>query len=42
MPVCGSDGITYPNECEMERAACVGGTAITLEYQGHCGTKPQG
>uniref|UniRef100_A0A0N7ZAH9 Kazal-like domain-containing protein n=1 Tax=Scylla olivacea TaxID=85551 RepID=A0A0N7ZAH9_SCYOL len=34
-PVCGSDGITYPNTCTLDAAACKDPT-ITLAYGGQC------
>ena len=36
-PVCGSDGQTYPNTCNMELTACrYPGLNITLQHQGVC------
>ncbi|XP_045106231.1 serine protease inhibitor dipetalogastin-like [Portunus trituberculatus] len=34
-PVCGSDGVTYPNTCTLNAAAC-NNPAITLEHGGKC------
>ena len=36
-PVCGSDGNTHSNMCEMGRAACEQDIEITLAYLGECG-----
>ncbi|XP_072039473.1 uncharacterized protein [Amphiura filiformis] len=40
-PQCGSDGVTYGNECELARAACSDPT-LTLAYQGVCTADPCG
>ena len=34
--VCGSDGKTYANKCEMRRAACEDGKKITVKSKGKC------
>ncbi|KAL3274950.1 hypothetical protein HHI36_019726 [Cryptolaemus montrouzieri] len=34
-PVCGSDGLTYPNRCHFEKARCQNGN-ITLVRKGPC------
>lgn len=34
-PVCGSDGITYPNRCNFERARCHNRN-VTLIRRNHC------
>ena len=35
--VCGSDGITYNNECIMKQTACQTNTMITVRRGGDCG-----
>uniref|UniRef100_A0A6P7FT13 Agrin-like n=1 Tax=Diabrotica virgifera virgifera TaxID=50390 RepID=A0A6P7FT13_DIAVI len=36
-PVCGSDGVNYGNQCELQRAACSSQTNITIKFYGKCG-----
>ena len=35
-PVCGSDGVTYPNPGSLEVADCESGGAITKIHDGDC------
>ena len=35
-PVCGSDGITYDNECWLKVAACKNKEIITIAHNGPC------
>nr|6JZA_A Chain A, Follistatin-related protein 1 [Mus musculus] len=35
-PVCGSNGKTYLNHCELHRDACLTGSKIQVDYDGHC------
>ena len=33
-PVCGSNGLTYTNPCQLEVAGCEAGQTITLQHKG--------
>ncbi|XP_035709385.1 agrin isoform X4 [Folsomia candida] len=35
-PVCGSDFLTYTNECELQKAACRLGHSLTVHFYGEC------
>ena len=35
-PVCGSDGITYANECFLRKASCDKEEDIKIVAKGHC------
>lgn len=35
-PVCGSDGISYSNKCQLQYTACVNKKEIHVVYEGNC------
>lgn len=35
-PVCGSDFLTYSNECELQKAACRMGHSLNVHFYGEC------
>ncbi|MEQ2230445.1 Follistatin- protein 1 [Ilyodon furcidens] len=37
--VCGSNGKTYRNHCELHRDACLSGLKIQVAHDGHCREK---
>ncbi|XP_072049853.1 follistatin-related protein 1-like [Amphiura filiformis] len=38
--ICGSDGVSYPNKCELHRSACIKETKITQVKAGPCEAAP--
>ena len=36
IPICGSDGKTYDNQCHMEFVACESNSDITIKHPGKC------
>ncbi len=35
-PVCGSDSVTYDNECELRRQSCLNKRPVTVSFVGEC------
>lgn len=36
-PVCGDDGHTYHNDCDLHRKSCLQNRRVVLAYRGECG-----
>ena len=34
--MCGSNGISFPNHCELHRTACLEGKKISIKHDGTC------
>lgn len=37
--MCGSDGVTYDNECALRREGCKDGRNVLIAYRGDCGER---
>ena len=35
--MCGTDGVTYANECDLRMAACRQQKFVVVASKGHCG-----
>ena len=40
-PVCGSNGLTYSNACQLQSAACTTKSSITIAHEGECTAEEQ-
>lgn len=38
--VCGSNGVTFPNHCELHRTSCLEKKNISIKYNGECRGQP--
>ena len=41
-PVCGNDGVTYPNRCQLGLEACDNNDQLRALYAGACVAQPTG
>ena len=39
-PICGDDGKTYKNKCELERENCLKKKTVSFKHQGECCESP--
>ena len=35
-PVCGTDGKTYPNHCQLRKVTCVSNGKVNMAHNGKC------